>query len=179
MRVVDMDIRTDSSSSKATVEKSHEYSSDIKNQFDPRRSGERHTSADDIGTFLEGLCSVAPTAVIFTGLAYQLGMQKSPPGTLLTVQETADIVSSQFPGDNDAVRELCERLILTKEQVDLLEKQTKEQATSAIWKAQRRGRITGSKCKTVSNKVDELIRNKNAVVTPLVHSLMTEGKDIT
>ncbi|KAJ8035159.1 hypothetical protein HOLleu_22293 [Holothuria leucospilota] len=118
-------------------------------------------------------------AALFTGLAYQLGMQKSPSGTLPTVQETADMVAAQFPCESDAIRELCERLVLTKGQVGILEQQTKVQATSATWKEQRRGRITGSKCKAVSSKVDELIRNKDTVFTPLVHSLMTDGKGMS
>lgn len=106
MRVANMDIRTDSTSSKSTGDR--QQASAFKGQFDPRRSCEREISSGDISTFLKGLGTVAPTAVIFTGFAHQLGSQQ-PSSLPPTIQETADMFAAQFSHrEQEAVKELCE-----------------------------------------------------------------------
>lgn len=142
-----------------------------KYSFDPRNPCSRQQSAEAVLSFFNKLEEVQPKAVVLLTVPPSESSECPPP-----ITEIAEEVKSQCKDDSEAklLESFMSKLTFSDKQLDELEKATKDQAKSDMWRKQRIGRITASNFHEVHSKVKSISSSRGAVkpqTTPLLIKL--------
>lgn len=149
--------------------------------FDPRKEGQQDISEQKKKGFIDGLKNVAPNAQIFKSV--ESDRHSQPKKNLCMsnlVKDYCNGIEVEI-SDQDKMSGFMESLSLTDEDVSRIEKETKGQSSSYLWKEHRKGRITASNMKDVCAKVDALTRNRGDVkpkTTPLLSKLVHGSENL-
>lgn len=150
---------------------SYAINSKEKQNFDPRPESLRVVTEESKQKFLASLRNINPDAVIHISYAPPTSDDVPP-----SLQIIADDISSKNNGvdADELVRQFLEQLSFNDSSIKELEKATRDQANSSIWKEQRKGRITASHFHEVYTKTKTILRKRkpNCKVTPLLERIL-------
>ena len=170
MKVKDMDIVKHSiMKQESTQHCSLQYTQ--KTKYDPRMLSMQLQAPETTASFFSQLEVLQPKAVVLLTVPPSEDSDCPPP-----IPEIADTVRLECRGKNEAdlLGHFMERLTFSEKQLDELEKATKEQASSVMWKKQRLGRITASNFHEVHAKVKAITASRGNIkpqTTPLLIKL--------
>ena len=134
-------------------------------KFDPRPTTEREISESQKQSFLSGVHITLPKATL------NISFSLSPP----SLEDIAQEVNSC--SDNSNVNNLlASKLLFNDCQIHELEKATRNQSNSQIWRLQTKGQVTASRFHEVDKKMQVIYRNRlkpvKCRVTPLLVSIV-------
>ena len=161
--------------SRADIEKEkpkRELSSTFKQNFDPRRSCDRIVTKQSQDQFLAQWTEINSRSVIFKAFPTPDTPVNAPPSLV----EAAAIYSKAHENKEEPeyVADFLESLHFTKEQCQIIERESRGQGDSSYWSEQRKGRITASVFHDVHTKVQRLLARRKRVikVKPLTARVM-------
>ena len=142
-----------------------------KRSFDPRPLTQRCVAEEYKQCFLSKIRETLPGAVINITHAPTPSEDLPPP-----LCDLASEVSSKKEGksEEDVIREFSEKLTFSESSLRELEKASKGQSKSDVWKRQHKGRITASNFHDVNVKVKKLMRKTGQSVKCKVSPLLAK-----
>ena len=151
--------------------KKHLVQSEYKTNFDVRPKELRGMEHERLEEFYSKLRAVRPTAVALACIQPPFDFACPP-----SMTEIADKILIEHTGQSEQflIGALMDAMSFNEPQLKELEKSTRAQAGSALWKQQRIGCITGTKIRDVSTKTAKLVRvgkNTRPKVSPLLARL--------
>lgn len=122
------------------------------------------------GWYINGLMYVVCTHFLSGNIVECINETASDENDDLAYSHKVDVLSRALSAKS--VQELITSITMTKEERDCLEKNTREQSDSTLWKMARAGRITASNFHRVFTKVTNLNKNPALDMGPLVNSFL-------
>jgi len=137
--------------------------------YDPRNPIMRNQTAEATTSFFKKLETVQSKAVVLLTVPPSETSDCPPP-----ITEIAEQVKSECSNENNAkmLETLMEKLTFSDKQLDELEKATKDQSSSVMWKKQRVGRITASNFHDVHTKIKSISASRSSTVKPATTPLL-------
>ena len=155
----------------ATIEAA-DVNFDFKLRYDPRREDHKSVSDADISNLYSSLHKVKRKAVLFTGFPTSKSTNTSCPKSVVDAGELF-----KENGDSDRIS-FIDNLVLTNDQSIVIEQCTRGQSNNEVWVEQRKGRLTASILHEVSNKMEDIVKNKITKTTPLGATVLGESQSI-
>ena len=155
----------------ATIEAA-DVNFDFKLRYDPRREDHKSVSDADISNLYSSLHKVKRKAVLFTGFPTSKSTNTSCPKSVVDAGEFF-----KENGDSDRIS-FIDNLVLTNDQSIVIEQCTRGQSNNEVWVEQRKGRLTASILHEVSNKMEDIVKNKITKTTPLGATVLGESQSI-
>ena len=156
------------------ADKKRVINSEAKKSFDPRPSFLQGTETERLSVFLQQLNNIAPTASIL--LSVERPAEHDYP---LPLPQLAQDIIKEKPNAayEELVTDFQSKMVFNDNQLTELEKVTRSQAGSKIWRQQRSGCITATKIRDVFTKVNAISRSKAKApkITPLLGKLLKDN----
>ena len=132
----------------------------MQKEFDPRKPEDRKVTNEQVSFLLNSVKEMVPSACVLFSVEH--GMDNTLPPNL--IEKAAEFQSNKDPKDiplKEATTLFLTETQISQEQAKRIEKETREQHSSPLWRQQRIGRITASNFHQVHTKTETIMKRKS------------------